>query len=129
MSKKVTLPSEGKINPYLEVLITNSIGEGGANHEYSVNLIEGVEAIPLDRDRIAHRIRFQRGPFNEVGINGITEEVLLTIVADRLASFEKGPFPSIENKIALKAIEIALFALKTRTLNRLERGVEGTNLA
>jgi hypothetical protein len=33
---------------------------------------------------------FQNGPIAEVGVNGVTHEVLLAIVADRLRSFQKG---------------------------------------
>ena len=44
---------------------------------------------------------------------------------DRLRSFQAGPFPSDENSIALIHCGVALDALKSRTRNRLARGVEG----
>jgi hypothetical protein len=74
-------------------------------------------------------VLFQNGPINEVGVNGVTQEVLLSIVADRLRSFQSGPFSCRENAIALTKIEEALHWLQQRTLARMRRGVEGTNVA
>jgi len=36
-------------------------------------------------------ILFQNGPIGEVGVNGVTNEALLAIVADRLRGFQGGP--------------------------------------
>jgi len=71
-------------------------------------------------------IIFQSGPISENGVNGITMEVLLAIVADRLRSFQQSPFVCKENACALTHIEEALHWLQQRTLQRIRRGVEGT---
>ncbi|RXT29358.1 hypothetical protein B5P46_11800 [Rhizobium leguminosarum] len=72
-------------------------------------------------------IYFQNGPINEVGVNGLTHEVLLAIVADRLRSFQAGPYSCKENACALTKIEEAQHWLQSRTLARMRRGVEGTH--
>lgn len=70
---------------------------------------------------------FQNGPIKETGVNGITHETLLTILIDRLKSFQSGPFACEENNQSLLALENALFFLKERTKKRIQRGVEGTH--
>ncbi len=61
------------------------------------------------------------------GVNGITHEVLLEIVADRLRSFQKGPYSCKANACALTHIEEAQHWLQQRTIERMRRGVEGTH--
>jgi len=48
-------------------------------------------------------------------------------VADRLRSFQKGPFSTRYNALALTHIEEAQNWLNRRTLERMRRGVEGTH--
>ena len=73
------------------------------------------------------RIIFQHGPIYEVGVNGITNEILLAIVIDRLRGFQAGGLRCRENAVALTKLEEALMWLKKRTHERTVRGVEGTN--
>ena len=61
------------------------------------------------------------------GVNGLTHEVLLAIVADRLRSFQKGPYSCKANACALTHIEEAQHWLQQRTIERMRRGVEGTH--
>lgn len=70
---------------------------------------------------------FQNGPIPESGVNGVTHEVLLAIVADRLRSFQKGPYACKANACALTHIEEAQHWLQQRTIERMRRGVEGTH--
>ena len=70
-------------------------------------------------------LKFQNGDPRD-GANGITNEALLAVVADRLQEFQKGKFSCRENAIALTHIETALLWLQRRTQERLSRGVEGT---
>ena len=70
-------------------------------------------------------IVFQNGGIKEAGLNGITYEVLLAILADRLRGIQDGPFSSLENGHALDCIEEVLDFLKIRTKSRIARGVEG----
>jgi hypothetical protein len=109
-----------KINPVndtLTIKIIDQPGAGGANHQYSVH----------EADHRLCDINFQNGPIGEVGVNGVTQEVLLAIVIDRLRSFQAGAFSSRENEKALTHCEEALHWLQQRTLDRMRRGVEGKN--
>lgn len=72
-------------------------------------------------------IKFQDGPINRVGVNGVTHEALLAIVADRLRCFQDGPYACAENASALASIEEAQNHLRWRTRVRVGRGVEGTH--
>lgn len=72
-------------------------------------------------------LHFQAGPVAENGTNGLTNEVLLAIVADRLEHFQKGPFPCGANEEALGHVRKALAWLFARTRDRVNRGVESLN--
>ena len=109
-------------NDQLTIEVLDESGAGGANHVYQVRGYHSKEA-----DETAVVIRFQNGPINEVGVNGITQEVLLAIVADRLRSFQAGSFACRENALALTKIEEAQHWLQQRTIARMRRGVEGTH--
>lgn len=114
-----------KVNPANDVLsiaVCDEPGSGGANHHYRVTSDDPSFHVPTD-------IVFQNGPINEAGVNGLTHEVLLAIVADRLRSFQQGPFSSRYNALALTHIEEAQNWLNRRTLERMRRGVEGTHKA
>lgn len=124
-----------KVNPANDVLkieVTDEPGAGGANHRY---LITGhdTSANPsnhsIQDDRRRTVILFQNGPINEVGVNGVTQEVLLAIVADRLQSFQAGPFANDYNAKALNHVLAAQEALLSRTRDRMSRGVEGQSRA
>lgn len=109
-----------KVNPVndrVDITVMDEPGAGGANHHYAVD-VDGSEN-GLD-------VYFQNGPIAEAGVNGVTQEVLLAIVIDRLKSFQAGPFACIENAAALTHSQAALEALKSRTRARMARGVEGT---
>ena len=107
-----------KVNPANDVIsitVTDKPGAGGANHRYELG---GYDGAPV--------IEFQNGAINEVGINGVTHEALLAIIADRLKSFQSGPYSSRYNAIALTKVEEAMLWLHKRTIERIQRGVEGT---
>ena len=74
-------------------------------------------------------ILFQNGPIAEggVGVNGVTHEALLAILAHRLRGFQAGPYACRENALALTKIEEAQHWLQHRTRARMARGVEGTH--
>jgi len=119
-------------NEKLTITVLDAPGNGGASHLYH---IEGFDSASNPSDPWTARhgqsakhstILFQNGPIPEVGVNGITHEVLLAIVADRLRGFQSGPYACEENASALHNIEIALDALMCRTRDRIQRGVEGT---
>lgn len=115
-----------KINPMndtLDVWVVDNPGHGGANHEYEIRHANTAGVPPLAV------ISFQNGPIAEHGVNGVTQEILLAVVIDRLRSFQSGQFSSRENAIALTKCEEALHWLQQRTLDRMRRGVEGKSVA
>ena len=80
-----------------------------------------------DVESFKHLVVFQEGPIKEVGVNGVTNEDLLAMVAARLEAFQQSPFASDDNATALDHVYAALDALNIRTKKRMARGVEGTN--
>ena len=92
---------------------------GGASHRYMAS-IDGTAAAVLD-------VQFQKGPRSEPGSTpGVIESVLLAIVADRMRSFQAGPYSCRENALVLTKVEEALHWLKHRADGRAKRGVLGT---
>lgn len=89
-----------------------------APHHFHVHDINTGESIA--------KIDFQNGPVSE-GINGVTNEDLLEMVAVRLRSYEESPFKHVRNANALGYIEQAIRELNQRTKERQTRGVEGTH--
>jgi len=111
--------NDHKVNPVNDVIsitVADEPGAGGANHKY---VIGGYDGAPV--------IDFQNGSINEAGVNGVTHEALLAIVADRMRSFQSGPYSCRENALALTKVEEALQWMHKRTLDRMRRSVEGTS--
>jgi len=132
-SRKITEHQVNPANDKLVVEVLDAPGAGGANHLY---FITGFNTKTNPSDPFAQRhgspaehstILFQNGPIPENGTNGLTHEVLLAIIADRLRSFQAGPYKCGENEDALHAVEQAMKFLKSRTTKRMDRGVEGTH--
>ena len=121
--------TDHKVNPVndrLESNVVDAPGAGGAHHVYQI-----ANPVPVGENHLEHQelaaIIFQNGPINTAGVNGVTHEALLAIVADRLRSFQAGPYACKENACALTHIEEALHWLHWRTIKRMQRGVEGTH--
>lgn len=129
--------TDHKVNPANDVLTVTADdqpGVGGACHLY---MVRGFNTERNASDPFVARygqgsdhttILFQNGPIAEVGVNGITHEVLLAIVADRLRSFQDGAYKCKANACALTHIEEAMHWLQQRTLERMRRGIEGTHV-
>jgi hypothetical protein len=114
--------SAHQVNDANKMLVVEARGEPGvgkAYNEYRITTKNG--AIQLGQ------ISFHNGPVETAGVNGLTHEVLLAILEDRLSDFESGPYSCEENAEALDAIRKAQKALRSRTEKRLARGVEGTH--
>jgi hypothetical protein len=120
-------------NDKLSITVTDEPGAGGANHAYVVQGGDfysnpSLETTVRAGSNQAIGILFQNGPIPDKGVNGLTHEVLLAIIADRLRSFQAGPYACRENALALTKIEEAMHWLQQRTIARLRRGVEGTHV-
>jgi hypothetical protein len=122
--------TEHKINPAndtLRIVVADDVGAGGAHHLYVVEGFNTMTNVSHEGEDTFISICFQNGPINEFGVNGLTHEVLLAIVADRLRSFQKGPYACKANACSLTHIEEAQHWLQQRTIERMRRGVEGTH--
>jgi hypothetical protein len=86
-------------------------GAGGANHRYEISDFDtkgnpsegGPDGYTTSYSKLV--LLFPNGPIAEAGVNGVTQEVLLAIIADRLRSFQAGPYARKENACALTKIE------------------------
>jgi hypothetical protein len=119
--RKLTDHVVNPCNDQIVIEVLDEPGAGGACHRYATHwpICSG------GRDGVY--LSFQDGPIATVGTNGITHEVLLAIIADRLRSFQAGPYACRENALALTKIEEAMHWLQARTVARMRRGVEGTH--
>lgn len=113
----VVTPADGQIALYA----VDEPGPGAANHAYTIEIGDNATA--------GSPLLFQNGPIGEVGLNGISNEVLLAIVIDRLRGFQRGPFNCRENALALTKLEEGMHWMHSRTLERMRRGVEGSHRA
>lgn len=118
--RTLTDHTTNEANCKIEINVLDEPGMGNASHHYRV--VIGTNIGPKTVD-----LEFQNGPIKEVGVNGITQEVLLAILIDRLSGFQSGNFRCRENAIALTHLEEALMWLQKRTLGRVKRDVEGTH--
>lgn len=120
-------------NDKLTITVLDEPGVGGANHLYD---IRGFDTASNPSDPFVERygkpsdhttILFQNGPIAVAGVNGITHEVLLAILVDRLKGFQAGQYACPENGHALSHLVAAQDLLLARTRARMDRGVEGTH--
>jgi hypothetical protein len=115
--RKLTIDTD----KYTQVYAVDIKSAGNANHEYEIQATNAPAYI-------LQEISFQNGPIKEVGVNGVMNEDLISIVIDRLQGFQSGDFKCRENEMALIKLEEALMWLRKRTNDRESRGVEGTSV-
>ncbi len=123
MPRSITSHIVNPANDRIAIDVMDEPGSGGANHVYKVTIS------PNNRPAFVECISFQNGPIAEQDVNGTTHEVLLAILIDRMQGFQKGPYASRDNAVALTKLEEAAMWLAKRTRERMARGVEGTHKA
>jgi hypothetical protein len=122
MGREITSHKVNGLNEALTIEACDQPGDGGAEHYYEIRHPD-----PKSPEcQAIQGIHFQEGPIAEAGVNGISGEALLAIVADRLTCFQMGAYACRENAIALTKIQEAMHWLHHRTRERAARGVEGT---
>lgn len=124
MYRQLTSHRVNGLNESIQIIVRDEPGQGNACHDYRIEPI--TETHPQGAINPCH-IKFQNGPIQEVGVNGLSNESLLAVVEDRLLGFQSGPFACDENAVALKKLQEAMMWLQKRTRDRMARGVEGTN--
>lgn len=124
--REITSHKVNGLNEALDIKVLDEPGSGGACHKYVI--YHGHDAFNEELNAsVAAHISFQDGPIAEAGVNGISQEALLAIVKDRLEGFQSGQYACDANQKALEAINAAIHHLHSRTVERTERGVEGTS--
>lgn len=121
-------------NEAIKIVVGDEPSHTGANHRYEITGFdtetnpskESVDGYSHSKSRDV--ILFQNGAIPDVGVNGITHEVFLAILIDRVEGFQRGPFACRENAIALTKMQEALMWFQKRTLDRMARGVEGQHI-
>jgi hypothetical protein len=109
------------LNVQLNVERTQA-GINGGGSRYVISRIEPIDGAVV----LMAEIKFQDGAIVD-GINGITDEVLIAIVLDRLRGFNAGAFRCAENTRAIDHFEQGLNWLRERTARRQAEGIEGTH--
>jgi hypothetical protein len=108
---------------------------GGACHEYEIVVLDrSLNTADKDAEEgkspaveLISNISFQHGPLKISGPNGVTEMALLAILLDRYRAFQKSKWACKENAHTITRLEEALMWQWKRTLDRINKGVEGTN--
>jgi len=90
-------------------------------HSYMVSGLPGVSPAFM-------MIDFQKGPVKSNSPNGLTNEALLAILIHRTEHLNT-LFPCTQNRHAINHMRMALELLEARTNERMERGVEGMDIA
>lgn len=122
------------LNEALKIEVRDEPGPGNACRKYHITTVEYPPPPEVDLHKCQAMlgavcdIRFQKGPIQEVGVNGISNEALLAVVEDRLLGFQSGEYACRENAVALTKIQEAMMWLQKRTRDRVARGVEGTSV-
>lgn len=127
--REITSHIVNPVNDKIKISVLDEPGAGGANHHYMITTPDWTRAPDGSNAKGVWDINFQNGAIVEHGVNGVTQEALLAIVADRLDSFQNGPFACRENEVALEKVQEAIEALHSRTKARMARGVEGKTVA
>ena len=126
MPRELTSHKVNGLNEALTIEVLDEPGQGNACHVYKIHCPRSVDDNG-GQFPDAQCVKFQNGPIKEFGVNGISGEALLAIVEDRLLGFQSGEFATRENACALTHIQEAMMWLQKRTMDRMRRGVEGTN--
>jgi hypothetical protein len=82
----------------------------------------------VDADDNLITFSIQDGPVAENGVNGVQITALIEVARDVIECLNND-FPCSENIQTLGFLEMALKWQERRTQNRMDRGVEGKNLA
>ncbi|MFA6135009.1 MAG: hypothetical protein WC869_13420 [Phycisphaerae bacterium] len=99
-------------------VIIEPVFRGNDTVEFYVNAGDGLYLDPFPS------LRFQSGPIPEHGVNGLTNEILIDVLVERIGRLNK-MFPCRENALAITKLEEAGHWLNARTARREKAGLEG----
>lgn len=122
-----------KANKSLSVTVIDDPGPSGASNRFDIEGFNTKNNPSAEHPEWGKAVFsrsvlvFQNGPIRETGVNGITHEVLIEIILDRLKGFQTTKYVCRENEMAIKALEEAKNWLNARTQKRMDQGIEGTH--
>lgn len=94
----------------IKALATDQPSENGTRHHYRVAYQPSAGGPEIDLGII----KFQNGDAARVGVNGVSDQALLSIVADHIEGFNRGPYACEANRQASYHIREAIRWLKQR---------------
>ena len=113
----------------LKILASHAHAVTGADHRYDISGFDASKnpAFKEGDQATVLSILFQQGAVPEVGINGVTPESLLLCIEHLFNGYQTSQFACDENATVLQGVGMALEAIRARTADRTQRGVEGTH--
>lgn len=99
---------------------------GQMDYEWFEKEIRPKKFIYARRDVNSLSFTIQKGPIKEVGVNGCQIDDVIKVVKGLIVEANT-KYPCTENGECIHHLNLALEALESRTKNRTQRGVEGTN--
>lgn len=122
--REITTHQVNPANQQIGILVRDEPAPGGAPSRYELWGFD-ITKNPSQQDWMEPTeqltLLFQNGPIADVGVNGITHEALLAVVADRMECWQNGPFACPENERALAHLRAALEFMRMRE-HRLTHG-------
>ena len=118
------LENELRDDERTKILVDDESVEYGTPHHF---MVTSPKADENNEFQVLTDIVFQKGPVREVGVNGCSNEDLLSIVLCRLMNLQDTVYACKENDKAIEKIEEALLWLHKRTELRKRANVEGTS--
>lgn len=133
MSEQITTHVAPGETQSLSIYALDKLDANNVCHAFEISNFKGkLNPYYKDKDIYAQdwlRLIFQSGPVDSVyGMNGVTIESLLAVCKHRLEGFQSGPLACTENQTALDSIDIALNALRQRTIKRIAQNVAGQDI-
>ena len=99
---------------------------GAMDHKWFEETIRPTSFVYVRHDKNSLSFTLQNGPIKEVGINGCQVSDVIA-VAKHIITELNTKYPCRENAITITKLDEALLWQHKRTLDREDRGVEGTS--
>lgn len=99
---------------------------GAMDHKWFEETIRPNHFIYVRHDKNSLAFTLQNGPIKEVGVNGCQVTDVIAVAKRIIEELNKN-FPCRENAMTITKLDEALMWQSKRTIDRIERGVEGTS--
>lgn len=120
MGREVTTHRVNGCNNQIRIFANKEANVVGSPSHYQI-VIENKKRESKEPSQQVLDLRFQSGAIRDGGVNGITHEVLLAILRDRLEQVQQTDFACDENDEVLTHLESAMLWLQKRNMERRAR--------